>query len=89
MYVAPATDTIFIYSICADEKNEKSKQLIKAKVVEYIGRAEMLKEHLANASEKRARSAVGANGMANGGPGGSGTKCASLLPFSYLPLTSV
>ena len=58
-----------------DEKNEKSKQLIKQKVTEYIGRAEVLKEHLNNASEKRSRSAVGANGMANGGPGGGGTKC--------------
>ncbi|VDB99362.1 unnamed protein product [Peniophora sp. CBMAI 1063] len=56
------------------EKNDKSKQLIKQKVTEYIGRAEVLKEHLNNANEKRARSAVGANGMANGGPGGSGTK---------------
>ncbi|KZV77593.1 AAA-domain-containing protein [Peniophora sp. CONT] len=56
------------------EKNEKSKQLIKQKVTEYIGRAEVLKEHLGNAGEKRARSAVGANGQANGGPGGGGTK---------------
>ncbi|KAI0317907.1 AAA-domain-containing protein [Amylostereum chailletii] len=56
------------------EKNEKSKQLIKSKVVEYIGRAEMLKEHLANAGEKRARSAMGVNGMPNGGPGGGGMK---------------
>ena len=65
-----------------DEKNEKSKQLIKQKVTEYIGRAEVLKEHLNSASEKRARSAVGANGMANGGPGGGGTKCVSVLDAS-------
>ena len=58
----------------ADEKNDKSKELIKSKVVEYIDRAEMLKSHLAQANEKRARSAVGANGMANGGPGGGGVK---------------
>ncbi|KAI0034969.1 AAA-domain-containing protein [Vararia minispora EC-137] len=56
------------------EKNDKSKQLIKSKVVEYIGRAEMLKDHLAHANEKRARSALGANGMANGGLGGGGSK---------------
>ena len=57
-----------------DEKNEKSKQLIRSKVTEYIGRAEVLKEHLANASEKKARRAVGANGTSNGGTGGGGTK---------------
>ncbi|KAI0312883.1 AAA-domain-containing protein [Amylostereum chailletii] len=56
------------------EKNEKSKQLIKSKVVEYIGRAEMLKEHLSHTGEKRARSAIGAHGMSNGGPGGGGAK---------------
>jgi len=60
--------------LLVDEKNEKSKQLIKSKVAEYIGRAEVLKEHLSNADEKRARKAVGANGMSSGGPGGGGTK---------------
>jgi len=43
-----------------DEKNEKSKQLIKSKISEYLGRAEMLKEHLTN--DKRGKSAVGVNG---------------------------
>ena len=58
----------------ADEKNERSKILIKAKIGEYLGRAEQLKEHLSQAGEKRARRAMGANGMANGGPGGEGKK---------------
>ena len=31
----------------ADEKNEKLKGLIRAKFVEYLDRAEKLKEHLA------------------------------------------
>jgi vacuolar protein-sorting-associated protein 4 len=57
-----------------DEKNERSKILIKAKIGEYLGRAEQLKEHLSQIGEKRARRAMGANGMANGGPGGEGKK---------------
>jgi vacuolar protein-sorting-associated protein 4 len=48
--------------------------LIKAKIGEYLGRAEQLKGHLSQAGEKRARRAMGANGMANGGPGGEGKK---------------
>ena len=59
---------------CVDEKNERSKTLIKAKIAEYLGRAEQLKEHLSQSSEKRARRAIGANGMAHGGPGGEGKK---------------
>jgi len=59
---------------CVDEKNERSKALIRAKIGEYLGRAEQLKEHLSQASEKRARRAIGANGIANGGPGGEGKK---------------
>ncbi|KAH9964624.1 AAA-domain-containing protein [Russula dissimulans] len=56
------------------EKNERSKGLIRAKIAEYLGRAEQLKEHLSQTSEKRARRAIGANGMANGGTGGEGKK---------------
>ena len=59
---------------CVDEKNERSKGLIKGKIGEYLGRAEQLKGHLSQAGEKRARRAMGANGMANGGPGGEGKK---------------
>jgi len=43
-----------------DEKNEKSKQLIKSKITEYLNRAETLKRHLA--SEEKGRSAIGVNG---------------------------
>jgi len=43
-----------------DERNEKSKLLIKSKIVEYLGRAETLKEHLT--TEKRGKSAIGVNG---------------------------
>jgi vacuolar protein-sorting-associated protein 4 len=42
------------------EKNDKSKQLIKSKIREYLNRAETLKEHLV--TEKRGKSAVGVNG---------------------------
>jgi vacuolar protein-sorting-associated protein 4 len=62
------------YFECVDEKNERSKALIRAKIGEYLGRAEQLKEHLSQVNEKRARRAIGANGMANGGPGGEGKK---------------
>lgn len=35
----------------------------------------MLKSHLQQAEDKAAKKAVGANGMANGGTGGKGSKC--------------
>ena len=57
------------------EKNEKSKQLIRSKIEEYIARAETLKSHLQQAEDKTAKRAIGANGMANGGTGGKGSKC--------------
>ena len=44
-----------------DEKNEKSKILIKSKVAEYLERAEMIKEFLKN-KEKSTKKAVSANG---------------------------
>ena len=50
----------FIQNISLDEKNEKSKQLIKSKINEYLGRAETLKDHLMN--EKKGKSAIGVNG---------------------------
>ncbi|KAH9043881.1 AAA-domain-containing protein [Lactarius pseudohatsudake] len=56
------------------EKNERSKALIRGKITEYISRAEQLKDHLAQTNEKRARRAMGANGMANGGAGGEGKR---------------
>ena len=63
----------------SDEKNEKTKLLIRAKIDEYLRRAETLKDHITQSEEKRARKAVGANGMVNGGPGGKGMKCAILV----------
>ncbi|KAF7797766.1 hypothetical protein EIP86_008967 [Pleurotus ostreatoroseus] len=56
------------------EKNEKSKELIRSKVKEYMTRAETLKDHVIAGEEKRAKKAVGANGLANGGSGGKGVK---------------
>ncbi|KAH6905822.1 katanin p60 ATPase domain-containing protein [Coprinopsis sp. MPI-PUGE-AT-0042] len=50
------------------EKNPKLKELIKGKVEEYLLRAENLKEVI-NASEKKGKSAVGANGSTANGKG--------------------
>ncbi|KIY62200.1 AAA-domain-containing protein [Cylindrobasidium torrendii FP15055 ss-10] len=55
------------------EKNERSKTLIKAKIAEYMNRAEMLKKHLDSQQESRGRAAVGVNGS-GGGVGGTGNK---------------
>ena len=68
--------------ICSDEKNEKSKDLIKSKINEYLGRAEILKEHLA--TERRGRSAIGVNG-GDGATGPTGQLCVlhSILCFPH------
>ena len=58
---------------CLDERNEKSKQLIRSKVAEYLARAETLKDHLSQDQEKRAKKAIGVNG-GSGGTGGGGKK---------------
>ena len=58
-----------------DEKNDKLRILIKSKVTEYLDRAEKLKVHLAKVDDKRAKSAIGANGKESG----SGKKCASVM----------
>lgn len=50
------------------------KTLIRQKMAEYLARAEKLKDHIQSMDEKRERQAVGANGKAGGGAGGSGTK---------------
>ncbi|KAK0207857.1 P-loop containing nucleoside triphosphate hydrolase protein [Desarmillaria ectypa] len=55
------------------EKNEKSKQLIKTKINEYLARAETLKQHLMAQNESRSRNAVGVNGSGSG-IGGAGKK---------------
>ena len=46
--------------VSSDEKNEKSKQLIRSKIDEYLGRAETLKSHL----ENKSKSPVGVAGGA-------------------------
>ena len=56
-----------------DEKNDKSKQLIRLKTEEYLNRAEKLKEHLSSSEEKRGRAAVGMNGS-DASVGGGGRK---------------
>lgn len=56
-----------------DEKNDKSKQLIRSKLNEYLTRAETLKQHLVS-GEKSKKNAVDANGVVNGGSGAAGKK---------------
>jgi vacuolar protein-sorting-associated protein 4 len=51
------------------EKNAKSKEMIRAKVSEYIERAEKLKNHLADDGKRKKPSMVGANGSSTGGGG--------------------
>ncbi|KAF7293750.1 AAA-domain-containing protein [Mycena chlorophos] len=58
------------------EKNEKSRTLIRAKINEYLARAETLKEHLVN-GEKNKKAAV-ANGA--GGAGGKKDDASSSDP---------
>jgi hypothetical protein len=56
-----------------DEKNDKSKHLIRSKINEYLTRAETLKQHLVS-GEKSKKNVVGANGVVNGGSGAAGKK---------------
>ncbi|KAI9639066.1 putative ATPase [Dioszegia hungarica] len=51
------------------EKNDKLKELIRKKTIEYLDRAEKLKEHIAKADEKRSKSKVSAVGAAGGSSG--------------------
>lgn len=54
--------------LMADEKNEKSKQMIKKKVGEYLERAEKLKDHLSKPAAKDGKKASAAtNGVGSGG----------------------
>jgi vacuolar protein-sorting-associated protein 4 len=68
----PYTIPILIF---ADEKNEKSKQMIKKKVSEYLERAEKLKNHLAKPTTTKdgKPASAAANGI------GAGGKAKSLL----------
>ncbi|KAI9452397.1 hypothetical protein HD554DRAFT_2199945 [Boletus coccyginus] len=56
------------------EKNEESKVLIRAKIYQFLARAETLKQHIQSQDEKRSRQAVSANGSASavGGKGKEG-----------------
>jgi vacuolar protein-sorting-associated protein 4 len=54
-----------------DEKNDKLKELIRKKTIEYLDRAEKLKEHIAKADEKRTRSKVSAAGASGGSSAGA------------------
>ena len=54
------------WSLYVDEKNEKSKSLINAKIQEYLGRIETLKKYLM--TEERSKSSIGVNG--SGGAAG-------------------
>jgi len=49
-----------------DEKNEKLKVLIRAKIEEYLARAETLKTHMKDKQTKKAVSAGGGPTAANG-----------------------
>ncbi|KAL6703441.1 Vacuolar protein sorting-associated protein 4 [Coniothyrium glycines] len=53
------------------EKNQKSKEMIRGKVAEYMERAEKLKQHLNqnDASNRKKPAAMGSNGKSAGGSG--------------------
>ena len=48
--------------LCIDEKNDRLREPIRKRFVEYLDRAEMLKEYLNDESKKKQQEAVGANG---------------------------
>jgi vacuolar protein-sorting-associated protein 4 len=56
------------------EKSAKTKDLIRAKTVEYMERAEKLKQYLANknSSQGPKAAAIGSNGKASSGGTGKG-----------------
>lgn len=56
------------------EKNQKSKEMIRGKVAEYMERAEKLKQHLNqnDAANRKKPAAMGSNGKAAGGSGKGG-----------------
>ena len=64
----------------SDEENDKAKEVIKSKLNELLGRAEILKDHLL--TEQRGRSAIGVNGGDGAaGPTGHDQLC---MPHSIL-----
>jgi hypothetical protein len=52
---------VWILILLIDEKNDRLKDPIRKRFVEYLDRAEMLKEFL-NEQEKKQKEPVGANG---------------------------
>ncbi|CAO1620459.1 unnamed protein product [Sympodiomycopsis kandeliae] len=56
------------------EKNDKLKELIRRKFLDYLDRAEKLKQHLASAQETKGRAAIGANGGEKGVGGSANGK---------------
>ncbi len=56
------------------EKNDKLKELIRKRVIEYLDRAEKLKEHLGKSQEAQSRRAIGANGGEKGVGGAANGK---------------
>lgn len=56
------------------EKNDKLKELVRKKFVEYLDRAEKLKQHLAQTQEAKGRAAIGANGGEKGVGGSANGK---------------
>jgi hypothetical protein len=70
------------------EKNQKSKEMIRAKVAEYMERAEKLKQHLAQIDEttRKKPSAMGANGKSSG-DSGKGPKYVLASPYHRLQHT--
>ncbi|KAJ2357802.1 Vacuolar protein sorting-associated protein 4 [Coemansia sp. RSA 2618] len=57
------------------EKNERQRENIRRRLVEYIDRAEQLKGHITKAPKKQAAAVVESNGSGNGnGNGGKGSR---------------
>ena len=54
------------------EKNPKLKELVRKKFLEYLDRAEKLKQHLASTQETKGRAVIGANGVEKGVGGSNG-----------------
>lgn len=62
-----ASGAVFKYLFNLDEKNDKLKERIRVKLMEYLNRAETLKEFLDSQVEaKQASSPTGKNGVAGG-----------------------
>lgn len=61
-YHCPSSNTI-------DEKNERIRDTVRKKVIEYMARAEKIKEHLAKLEEKPKKKAMAASSNGSGGKG--------------------